>query len=342
MREIAIQILIVILLISCSKKQDENTYHISEEPEYEVKSDLIFTSQDSLSKFGDFALIDSFLITIDEYTDTVMRIYKNLDFSNPVFSALKGNGPRDIVPAIELNKAVRYDSLVFEELNTHRIKKLRMNDNNNFSDFTSEFLYKKIPVLVELNITKNYILGLNVHTHKIFIYDKYQADGETMDYFLEHGNQYDDIRLANLYDCKLTANEEKQSICAAMFYINCVNFLNFQGKLQKTIIIEDKLYFPKPDPVSLGFPKEQKYFVGNYGTPDYVYCLYRDPDNFVRDVKIFVFNWEGEHITTIKTAGNIFRIAVDKNNEYILGLVTEADWSSTDIVKIPLEVVLKK
>jgi hypothetical protein len=69
-----------------------------------------------------------------------------------------------------------------------------------------------------------------------------------------------------------------------------------------------------------------------------VYCLYRGAryNDEIPDVKIFIFNWKGEHITTIQTAGNIFRITADKNNKYLLGLSSREN-GSTDIVKIPLE-----
>jgi hypothetical protein len=129
-----------------------------------------------------------------------------------------------------------------------------------------------------------------------------------------------------------------------MLWINGIYFLNIDGKLNKTIIIGDKLYLPKPDTKRLYSVDSKVYFTGCCGTNDYVYCLYRGakPQDSV-DVRIFVFNWEGEHITTIKTDGNIWKIAADKNNKYLFGLLGKGvGWSSTDIVKIPLEGVLKK
>jgi hypothetical protein len=125
--------------------------------------------------------------------------------------------------------------------------------------------------------------------------------------------------------------------------VNCVVFYNFEGKVQKAIVIGDKLKFPTPHPVYLDFAHD--YFSGVAGTANYVYCLYRNtesvetkPDN----VLIFVFNWEGEHITTIQTNGNFWTIAVNKDDEYILGLSYHHDSMSTDVVKIPLDGILPK
>jgi hypothetical protein len=341
MKKAFILLILTFLFLASCDKQAQNTYLISEEAKYEITNDLIFVSKDSLNKFNDFALIDSFLITIDEYTDTVMRIYKNLDFSNPVFSALKGNGPRDILGSVLINNAVYYDTIIFFENDVNRIKKMQIIVTDKFGDFKSEFF--KGQGFSEFNTTKNYLSGLDISFRKIFIHNKISKENIDFGYFLDTYKDYDTHRLSSLHSCRLVLNEENQTICAAMFWVNSVYFFNLQGKIQKTIIIGDKLQFPKPHAVAVNFPDERIHFVGNCGTQDYVYCLYygTKSDNSVSFVKIFIFNWEGEHITTIKTDGNIFKITADKNNEYLLGLAAEADWSSTCIVKIPLEGVLK-
>jgi hypothetical protein len=343
MREITIQILIVILLISCSKKQDENTYHISEEPEYEVKSEMIQYLQDSLISIYGMGIIDSFTIIINSAGDTLMRIHSNLDFTKTLFSSLTGNGPKDVIFPIFIGKNIDYDTIVVYELNTHRIKKITIDTNNNSIDFKTEFLDNKVPCTIDFNITPNYIIGVDMYYNKIFVYDKNTNNINKLEDYPKANRKYEDFNKNFVYKCSLAANETSNQFCAAMLNINCINFYNFHGELQKTIVIGDKLYFPKPNPTISDFPGEKKYFEYACGTNDYIYCLYRGLDwmETTNDTRIFVFNWEGEHITTIKTDGNIIRIAADRNNRYLLGL-SDRETGSTDIVKIPLEGVLKK
>jgi hypothetical protein len=345
MRETAIQILIVILLISCSKKQDENTYHISEKPEYEVKSEIVFAAEgkDSLNMFYDLAIIDSFVVVTDMVSDTLVRIYKNINFENCLFKGLKGNGNSDFLSPTLINKAIDYDTTVIYEINSRRRKTVYINKNNKLENIRSEFLDKKIPYMDEFNETENYIAGIDVDDGKIFIYNKNSQHLNKIDNYPDANREYDKERLISLYYCRMTVNERKQSLCSSLRSINCINFYNLKGERKKTITIGEKLHFPQSHPIFVDFAHDKIHFDGISGTSDYVYCLYRgvNAKESATDVKIFVFNWEGEHITTIKTDGNIVRITADKNNRYILGLSNREN-GSTDIVKIPLEGVLKK
>jgi hypothetical protein len=345
MRETAIQILIVILLISCSKKQDENTYHISEKPEYEVKSEIVFAAEgkDSLNMFYDLVIIDSFVVVTDMVSDTLVRIYKNINFENCLFKGLKGNGNSDFLSPTLINQAIDYDTTVIFEINSRRLKYIKIDSNNKISIIKSEFIPKQIPYPDEFNMTEKYIAGINIDDYNLFIYDKELNKITNTDNYPKPEMEYDNNNLNFLYYCNVIMNQNINSICCAMLELNCINFYNLQGERYKTVIIGDELYFPKPHPYVLGFPDEKENFSGITGTNDYVYCLYRgvNAKESATDVKIFVFNWEGEHITTIKTDGNIVRITADKNNRYILGLSNREN-GSTDIVKIPLEGVLKK
>jgi hypothetical protein len=224
-----------------------------------------------------------------------------------------------------------------------KIKKIQIDENNKYGDFNTVFFNKDV-LPEEFNMTKKYVAGVDIHTRKIFIYNKQTNDIVDFGYFMESDIEYDIYRLMSLHSCQLILNDEKQTLCAAMRCLNSVSFFNLKLELQKTIVIGDKLNFPKPHPVAVSFPDEKIYFVGSCATPDYVYCLYYGIkyEDYVPDVKIFVFNWEGEHITTIQTNGNIFRITADKENKYLLGLLSRNNWTTTDIVKIPLEGVLKK
>jgi hypothetical protein len=126
-----------------------------------------------------------------------------------------------------------------------------------------------------------------------------------------------------------------------MFYVNYIVFFNLKGEFKKTVTIGNKLNFPVFN--SSNNPK--LYFTNTCGTAEYIYCLYKGTtaNKALTDSKIFVFNWLGEHITTIKTNGNIWNsITVDKNNKYILGLSYRNGYNTTDIVKIPLDGILKK
>ncbi|MDR2406789.1 MAG: TolB-like 6-bladed beta-propeller domain-containing protein [Bacteroidales bacterium] len=337
---------IFIIILSCSKKQDENTYSISDEHEYEVKSEIVFAAEgkDSLNYFYDIAIIDSFVIVTDIVSDTLVRIYKNMNFKNCLFKGLKGNGNSDFLSPAFINKAIDYDTIVIFDINSRRLKYIEIDSNNKISIIKSEFLYKTIPYMDEFNETENYIAGIDVNDGKVFIYNKNSQYLNKIDNYPDANKEYDEERSISLYHCRITVNEKRQSLCSALRSINCINFYNLEGERKKTIYIGKKLHFPQSHPIFVDFAHEKINFDGISGTSDYVYCLYRGikSRDSTTDVKIFVFNWEGEHITTIKTDGNIFKITADKNNEYLLGLSAEADWNSTDIVKIPLEGVLKK
>jgi hypothetical protein len=339
--------LICIIVFSCSKKQDENTYHISDEHEHEIKSEIVFAAEgrDSLNIFYNIAIIDSFVVLVNMMNDTLIRVYKNLDFSNCLFKWLKGNGPADFIDPVSINKAVDYDTIVIYEINSRRIKTIYIDENNKIGNIKSEFCNKKIPYIDEFNNTENYITGIDVTDGKVFIYNKSNQNINKIDNYPGTNKEYDEERLKSLYLSRITVNEKRESLCSSLRSINCINFYNLQGERKKTIIIGEKLYFPKSHPVFVDFAQEKIHFESISGTDDYVYCLYRNiisVETIAANVFIFVFNWEGEHITTIKTNGDIWKIAADKGNNYLLGLSSRNGWSSTDIVKIPLEGILKK
>ncbi|MDR2406689.1 MAG: TolB-like 6-bladed beta-propeller domain-containing protein [Bacteroidales bacterium] len=335
---------IFFLILACSKKQDENTYSISDEHEYEVKSEIVFAAEgkDSLNYFYDIAIIDSFVILGNFYGDTLMSFYKNLDFSNCFLKIIKGNGPKEFVEQhVQINKAVGFDTITFFEINARRIKKTNITEIYGIQNFESEFLSKTIPDVTEFNMTKKYILGLDFGSRKIFIYNKETNQMILSDYYPKSDISYNKSELSYLYECRLGINEPAETVCGGLISLNCVCFFDFNLVPKKTIIVGDKLYFPKSEPYKM-FSNSKFYFLDVCGTNDYVYCLYRGTyQDATKSIKIFVFNWEGEHITTIKTDCNLWNsIAVDKNNRYILGL-SYIDNGSTDVVKIPLEGVLK-
>jgi hypothetical protein len=326
-----------IISVSCNNNINKN-YFISSKSEYVAQCNLVFSNIDSLSKFDNIAIIDSFIILTDIYSDTIVRIYKDLDFSTLVFYAFKGNGPKDVIPPLCLNKAVYSDSIVIYEYSSNRLKKW----TNSMQNFKADFLFKNIHPCREICVTQNYIISESSINNKIFIYNKETHNINIINYFLEPDRQYDDVRLKELHQSQLTVNEEKQSICATMFYSNCVNFFNFEGELQKTIIIGEKSDFPMPDTKYLFSVDSNMYFGKVCATSNYIYCLYAGNTDEPRyAMKIFVFNWDGEHITTIKINDYIYGLSANKNDEYILCLL-DNERGSTDIVKIPLEGILKK
>jgi hypothetical protein len=327
------------IIISCDNNQNKNIYFISDKSEYMIEH-IVAAEQDSINMFSDFAIIDSFVIIAYSQSDTLLRVYEKLDFSKCLFAGLNGRGPKDIIYPVFANKSVDYDTVIIYEISTHRIKKMQIDENNKFSDFKAEFLSGIIPRMLEFNMTKTYIIGEDISCNKIFIYKKDNKNIKFIDYFPESDIEYDDFNLNILYACSLVVNEDKDCICSGLLNINCINFFNLQGDLKKTIIVGDQLFFPKADPHIMDFPGEKKYFDHVCGTTEYIYCLFRNQtfDDIADYVSIFIFNWEGEHITTIKTNGNIRRIAVDKDNKYMLGIKEIC----SDIVKIPLEGVLKK
>jgi hypothetical protein len=339
-------ILITVFIVSCNKNQDENTYSISEEHEYEVKSDIIYPAEgkDSLNNFLDLVIVDSFVIVTNIFGDTLVNIYKNLDFSNCLIKILKGNGPKEFVESTVLvNRSIGYDTITFIELNARRIKKMHINENNTIDNFEAEFTNSRMPSPVEFNITEKYIFGLNIDDRRMFAYNRETNKIIKSDYYPKANREYDNSELTLLYGYRLAVNKYNETICGALPFLNCIVFFDFELNPKKTIIVGDKLYFPKPD-YQHTFYQEKYYFLDVCGTTDYVYCLYKGAtaQKTIPEMKIFVFNWEGELVTIIQTNSNIYRISADKNNKYLLAILPHNNWTTTDIVKIPLEGILKK
>jgi hypothetical protein len=339
-------IILIFAIAACNNKQNKNTYSISEEHEYEVKSDIVFPTvdKDSLNNFYDLAIIDSFVIVGNIFGDTLVNVYKNLDFSNCLIKILHGNGPKEFIEKhVFFNKAIGYDTITFLEHNARRIKKMHINENNTIDNFEAEFINEQIPDLVEFNITEKYIFGLNIDDGRMFVYNRETNKIIRSDYYPKASREYDNSELTFLYGYRLAINKYNETICGALPFLNCIVFFDFELNPKKTIIVGDKLYFPKPD-YQHTFYQEKYYFLDVCGTTDYVYCLYKGAttQKIIPEMKIFVFNWDGELVTTIQTNSNICRITADKENKYLLALLPRNNWTSTDIVKIPLEGVLKK
>lgn len=299
-----------------------------------VSETLVYGDADHF--FHNIEIWDDFFLVSDYTNDTVLFVYENDgnhftsylrkekggDFINPEF--VKSNDPLNI----HATNCMLIDNRHFvKELSFDRQKeKLIINTHSLPPTLTLSSCYN-------FTSTDIYAVPIQNNANAIFyLFSNYK-------YYwvrppLINGQKK---RVDDLYLNSLCVNENQNSVVCGMRFLNQVLFYDLDGKLQNSFMIGDKLHLPaiRKGP-AVDIPKSTNYFIDIYGTSKYVYCLYDGTADFNGVSDIYVFSWDGQLVKTLKTGQNVKRIAIDKENSYILAIVENTDgWR--DVVRFSIK-----
>lgn len=328
---------IFLSFISCLTSQEEKYVYISHKSVQQLTGMIVLSSTDNTNTFYDLTITPHYIALLDFHNDTILKVFSLDNFSNPIGFSLKGNGPDDLIfPFFNQNQKEK-DELTLVDLNTWSINNINLlHQKKELLTVHKTPLPTDISPLKEANILSNHIIANDVdifNKRLFFIHNTNLNKTINIPYYPCVRGEYKEDNLPFLYSNTLVTNEDSKSICIAMKKINLIQFYDFKGIKQKSIIIGNQLLYPKYDSNFLDFPKAPNYITDIYSTSKHIYCLYQGTKTDTST--IFLFDWNGKHIKTFQTDKILTKIAVSTDNKYIIGLSLTSE-GGTDIIRYAL------
>lgn len=324
----------LLLLFSCNNA-DLTQYKVISTEAIPLHSATILFSRDSNSYFYDLKITEDYLLFLDNSSDTIMQAYGK-DSRMKLFS-LKGLG----------------DSTLFNP----QFSKSDLQKTKNSAQIIDNGLYSKELVLkagkvlisssllsqnminsFDYNITSREIYAVPTNgrcDYQFFCYntkdDYYWVDADSI-LKQKIGN------IPSAYLSHLCVKEQADVVVSAMRFTNSVLFYDLKGTLKQVIKFGENTILPikAGDGKSLDILNTPKCFIGIYGTSKYVYCLYNGTSDFSSSSNILVFNWNGDHISTLQCNRGLRNIAVNEDNTFLIALSSRTN-GGTDVLKYKLE-----
>lgn len=327
------------VLFSCDKGHVMKDYSVSEEAQRTLFGKLLF-SKDNHSYFYDLKVSDRYCCFLDDLNDTTLWVYTN-DILPELVACKKRDIPyvEKIKPSFtkEVYSLKGKKDTVFCVDHRMCLKMLTLGE----AGLKASELYSldnSLSYSTDFNITRKDTYAVPIIRGKKQPYYFFNADSgfywvdAPMAVFQNMPN--DAVAFVN----SICLNEKANTVVSAFRFTNCLSFYQLDGKLRTTIQFGDELIIPKLlfNQKDIDVEGSQKCFIGLYGTPRYVYCLYAGSNDFSAKSKVVVFQWNGKHIQTWKTDRILRLIAVDKDDQYILAVASHKE-KGQDIIRYELE-----
>ena len=323
------------ILTSCS--QPKKNYSISMDAQSLGKSTIILTKGGG-NYLYDLQITDSYLVILDNKSDTVMQAYTlNNILQTKIFCLRTGENNRLLAPQF-----VRSD---YRSLN--KANQISIVDNNIYLkqitltakgiNLRTRLLDKGLVNSKDYNITTKEIYAVPISGHQKYSYFFYNIDSGY--YWVNPSPIISEVlpHVPIAFSSNLCVNEQKKSIVTAFRFTNYVSFYDLEGNIQSTCHFgENQTITPLCMGEKLDIENSTKCFTSIYCTPKYVYCLYDGTTDFTAQSRILVFNWNGKHVKTWLADRNLRRIAIDKNNKTLYG-ISANPIAGQDVVKYLLK-----
>ena len=314
-------ILGVILLTSCTQTDIGQFAPLPTEAE-ELHGELFLADDTSLNVYYDLAVLDSFAIFADFYSDSLLQIRP---LSHPERCAkvfYKGNGPDEFVQPL-FDRAVAPENrqqLGFIDPNSAQLARIACSDS--FA-VESQRLPEGFPFCTNLNQGEAYTYGfdLDAHDHLFFVWNNANNTVEKeVPFFPEVEGNYSDLALPLLYRNTLCANPAAERVAVGMQLMNLLLFYDAKGEWIGGCRVGDKLDYPKSAGESLDFPEAARHFTHLSGTANRLYALYNGTPDRTASRTLFVLDWKGNCLARYQLSTTLMRIAASPSDRFLLGI----------------------
>lgn len=331
---------ILLSLYSCQKKGNAVKNYSIGMQSVSLTNNEILLSLDSTSFLYDLKIANELILFLDNKNDRVLRGYFLNDFSTPLFDSISEHGEDKLEkPSFTKNiQSIKKDKdKIFYIDNNLYYKYLLVNKDKELEIHTLKKFNQNNIYSTNFNITQNniYAVPVNRETNELY-------------YIFNPTNGYQWVKTnASLikilknktwaYTNTICLNENSNSVVSAFRFTNTISFYNLNGELKVVVNCGDSIIKPEVSSIydNINVERSIKCFTYICGTENYVYCLYDGSSNFSALSKIYVFQWDGKHITTLQTDNNLRAIAVDNEDKYIMA-ISSNNKNGQDIIKYHL------
>ncbi|GHU57314.1 hypothetical protein FACS189411_10600 [Bacteroidia bacterium] len=320
MKKIYYTIVVLMILTACNSGT-KSEYNVNPDKGKTIKNTVIATHKDT---YYDIQITDSFVAFLDYKSDTVVQIYKKDDFSKlHQFVLREGANGKFVSP--KFTKSDQLDkhtnSLLLVDNNYLKTLQLNPNQEGESVSIQTAKLSSKLTNSIQYNFITDNILAVSTmdNVNNLFYYF---GSGEYYWVKPEPALLPNYKNIPNVFASNLCVNESVNSIACALRFVNIIQFYSLDAEKTVSIQIGKDILPPILGERRSGVDivNTPKYCIDMVGTSRYVYCLYDGSTDYSVGSTIFIFDWTGKHISTLKTKNNLRKIVVDKEDTHLIAL----------------------
>ncbi|WP_298653528.1 BF3164 family lipoprotein [uncultured Proteiniphilum sp.] len=349
-----LNILSIILLIlfcfvfSCKDKK-ETTRHliqiIDEKETVFSAGELVF--KEDLMQFFDMYITDSLVFLTSQRNDSPITALSLKNFERVAELGDRDQGPEGIDFPLFLKNLSRKGDVELLDLNRMSLMHIGYNFEKNRYTMEKEMMPDSLWPSISMNKISDTLYFANGLEHfNKGLYFKWNKQTsiikEWIPYYPETRKKYDED-VTPLYRNTILANKEKGIVVSALTYFNRIVAFDFNGNILKDIQIGKEAIEPVIEDFELLKFSDgaELFFLNVVGSDNYFYCLWNrseiglDKDKR-KNSKIFVFDWDLNHVSTIQADQPLVAFDVEPYDRYFLGLFSD-DEADTSIYKFAIE-----
>ena len=332
--------LLCMLFTSCTNKSQSIVETCISRDAEQIKSGKHLLTTDSTHYFRDIELTDHFCFFVDTEHEVTLHAYAINDFSKPCPRVPQANPLNQrIVPS--LCKSIPHakgDENVLTIINNANQKRIVMSKKSLMAETTKLKYFRGLEHSITYYVTKDEIYGApnpRYRTSPFYFYNTnsgyYWVDTEP-----KLKSLLGNIPVAHMNN--ICVNENANVVASAYRFTNRLSFYDLKGTLISSIQCGLDTIIPVAHPKranKIDVGESIKCFIDLYGTEKYLYCLYAGTAYFSEPSKIMVFRWDGSHVKTWQIDRHIASFAVEKSNNYMIGIAAN-EKGGQDVIRYPI------
>ncbi|WP_081624344.1 BF3164 family lipoprotein [Proteiniphilum acetatigenes] len=334
-------------LVSSCKDKKETSGHFVLVDEKETTSSagqLVF--KEDMQQFFYMHITDSLVFLTSQRNENPITALSLKNFERVAELGERGQGPEGIQFPLFLKDISRKSDIELFDLNRRNLIHIDYKSEEKRYVIEKEMMPDSLWPSINLNKISDSLYFANgvEHFNKglYFKWDKHWSTKAWVPYYPETKKKYDED-VTHLYRNSILANGEKGIVVCALTYFNRIVAFDFNGNILKDIQIGKEIVEPViEDFERLKFSDgTEMFFFDVVGTENYFYCLWNRSEIGIdadqrKNSKIFVFDWDLNHVSTIQADQPLASFDVDPYDRYFLGLFPD-DEEDTSIYKFDTE-----
>lgn len=343
---------IIFLILSCfffsckdKKGMTSDSIQIIDEKETTYSSGKLVFEED-MQQFFDMYITDSLVFLTSQRNDSPITALSLKNFERIAELGDRGQGPESVQFPLFLKNLPRNGYIELFDLNRRTLMHIGYNFEKNRYTMEKEMMPESLWPNINLNKISDTLYFANgieyFNKGLYFKWDKQMSTKEWIPYYPETRKKYDDD-VTHLYRNTILANKEKGIVVSALAYFNRIVAFDFNGNILKDIQIGKETIEPVIEDFELlKFANgTELYFLNVVGSANYFYCLWSQTEvgfeiDKRKNSKIFVFDWDLNHISTIQADQTLVALDVDPYDRYFLGFFSD-DQGDTSIYKFDIK-----
>lgn len=324
-------------IYSCGNidKKDSLLLIINDEVTTSPSAQLVI--EEDMEQYYDIKILDSVVFLTTSRGEAAIKAFSTKDYSLIGEFGYKGDGPEGVEFPMFMKGSSNDNETRLYDINYKSLIKINFNTERDVYTIKKKQMYDALWPSFNVNRVSDSVYFANgVQSFNEGLYFKVNinsSEKEWIPYLPEFKTDEEDKTA--IYRNVILANEEKSIVVSVMKYFNRIFVFDFDGKLIKDIQVGEQPIEPVIEDLWMEkFSKDSDiFFIGIASTNTHFYCLwvgnkinYNDRKKSENNnSKVFVFDWNLNHVSTIQTEHQISCIDVDPVNKFLLAVVFDEE-----------------